>query len=75
MKSGTAIEHAVNSVVTESVNIHNHSEVIQRVNYGFSCWQAYHLLDDVPPAVAGILRVGIRYGVALQHAWPEHAAQ
>ena len=43
MKSGTAIEHAVNSVVTESVNIHNHSEVIQRVNYGFSCWQAYHL--------------------------------
>lgn len=39
VKSGTAIEHAVNSVVTESVNIHNHSEVIQRVNYGFSCWQ------------------------------------
>ena len=42
VKSGTAIEHAVNSVVTESVNIHNHSEVIQSVNYGFSCWQAYH---------------------------------
>ena len=43
VKSGTAIEHAVNSVVTESVNIHNHSEVIQSVNYGFSCWQAYRV--------------------------------
>ena len=45
VKSGTAIEHAVNSVVTESVNIHNHSEVIQRVNYGFSCWQAYMVAE------------------------------
>ena len=45
VKSGTAIEHAVNSVVTESVNIHNHSEVIQSVNYGFSCWQAYKYLS------------------------------